>query len=272
MVPWPSVVPVSMPMTVLECQCTISVAVAKTHDCCVVTLAQKNMIMGTVKKEDRIKLHGFSGHDHRRLPLEAQRINVNLTRVSRHLKADIGLIDGTVGMQGNGPGGGFEIDLGISIASADVFAADAAMAFAMGFEPLEIGLLYYADREDLGVADLDRIAVDGPALASVQRGVQPHDAIDLQLQWFTQAQFGAFYAAKDLGFYEAHITHTLVNLQNISELHVSTNRRSVHHIFPHISCPRAQSSTLAPFRPSQASLLGCRYQLSAFAASRVVGL
>ena len=27
--------------------------------------------------------------------------------------------------------------------------------------------------------------------------------VDLQLQWFAQAQFGGFYAAKDLGFYEA---------------------------------------------------------------------
>ena len=41
---------VRMPSVVLECPCTISVAVAKTHDVCVVTLAQKNMIMGRCTK------------------------------------------------------------------------------------------------------------------------------------------------------------------------------------------------------------------------------
>ena len=38
---------VRMPKTVLDCPCTISVAIAKTHDAGVVTLAMKNMIMGT---------------------------------------------------------------------------------------------------------------------------------------------------------------------------------------------------------------------------------
>ncbi len=176
-------VPVRMPLTVLECPCIISVAVAKTHDCCVVTLAQKNLIMGTLKKEDRIAIHGFESHAERELPLEAQRVTVNLTRVSRHLRADVGVIDGTVGMQGNGPGGGFELDLGIAVASGDVFAADAVMAGAMGFEPLEIGLLSYADAEGLGVADLRRIRVVGPPLDAVRTRIRAHDTVDLQLQW-----------------------------------------------------------------------------------------
>ena len=59
---------VRMPKIVLECPCTISVAVAKTHDVCVVTLAQKNMIMGTIHKEDRIKMHGYPSHAQRILP------------------------------------------------------------------------------------------------------------------------------------------------------------------------------------------------------------
>ena len=35
--------------------------------------------------------------------------------------------------------------------------------------------------------------------------------IDLQLQWFAQAQFGGFYAAKDLGFYEAQGLDVTIN-------------------------------------------------------------
>ena len=47
---------VRMPRTVLDCPCTISIAIPKTHDTCVVTLALKNMIMGTIYQQDRVKM------------------------------------------------------------------------------------------------------------------------------------------------------------------------------------------------------------------------
>lgn len=174
---------VHMPETVLHCPCTISMAVAKTHDVCCVTLALKNMIMGTIRKEDRVKVHGFRSHDQRKLPDEAQRINVNLIRLARHLAPDIGVIDGTVGLQGNGPGGTDAVELGVAAAGVDVFAVDAVMAKVMGFEPLELGLLRYGHEHSMGVADLDVIEVVGSAIDEVQRTFKPHDAVELQLQW-----------------------------------------------------------------------------------------
>ena len=66
---------VHMPKTVLDCPCTISMAVAKTHDVTVVTLALKNMIMGTIRKEDRVKMHGFPTHGERLRPNESKRLN-----------------------------------------------------------------------------------------------------------------------------------------------------------------------------------------------------
>ena len=44
------------------------------------------------------------------------------------------------------------------------------------------------------------LAVGSIGSVSAQDELTP---VDLQLQWFAQAQFGGFYAAKDLGFYEA---------------------------------------------------------------------
>lgn len=136
---------VRMLKTVRECPCTISVAVAKTHDVCCVTLSQKNMIMGTICKEDRINMHGCCAHAERVSPNEAQRLNINLIRLSQYLRPDIGVIDGTVGLEGNGPMGTEAVDWGVAVASADVFAADAVTAAGMGFEPMELGLLHYAD-------------------------------------------------------------------------------------------------------------------------------
>jgi len=174
---------VRMPKTVLDCPCTISVAVAKTHDVCVVTLAQKNLIMGTLQKEDRIWMHGFPSHPDRILPDEAQVLNVNLMRLSRFLKADIGLVDGTVGLQGNGPGGTDVVDLGAAAASADVFAVDAVMSKAMGFEPMQLGLLHYADTLGMGVGDLEHIEVVGTPIEDVAQSFLPHETTEEQLKW-----------------------------------------------------------------------------------------
>ena len=178
-----SEVPVRMPKTVLDCPCTISVAVAKTHDTDVVTLALKNMIMGTLHKKDRIKMHGYYSHADRELPREAQIMNINLTRLSRHLSPDIGVIDGTVGLQGNGPGGTDAVDFGIAVAGTDVFAADAVTAKAMGFEPFDIGLFVYATELGYGVADLKRIEVRGTPIEDVVRRFKPHEKTALQFQW-----------------------------------------------------------------------------------------
>ena len=174
---------VRMPKIVLDCPCTISVAIAKTHDVCVVTLAQKNMIMGTLHKDDRIKMHGYPSHDERILPSEAQVLNVNLIRLAQYLKPDIGIIDGTEGLQGNGPGGTDVVELAAAASSADVFAVDSVMAKAMGFEPMELGLLHYADTLGYGVADLARIEVLGTPISQIAQSFKPHETTDKQLQW-----------------------------------------------------------------------------------------
>lgn len=174
---------VRMPKTVLDCPCTISVAIAKTHDVCVVTLALKNMIMGTIHKPDRVKMHGFQSHAERTLPAEAQTLNINLIRLARFLAPDIAVVDGTRGLQGNGPGGEDGVDLGVAAASIDVFAADAVIAKAMGFEPMELGLLHYGHQLGMGIADLNEIDVLETKIEAVRKVFKPHESTHLQMQW-----------------------------------------------------------------------------------------
>lgn len=174
---------VKMPKTILDHPCTISVAIAKTHDACLVTLALKNMIMGTICKPDRIKMHGYHTHKDRVLPVEAQTLNVNLARLARFLTPDIAVIDGTVGLEGNGPGGTEDVPLGVAAAGADVMATDAVMAKVMGFEPLDLGLYHYMHELGLGVADLEQIDVLGTEIDAVQRLFKPHETAALQAQW-----------------------------------------------------------------------------------------
>ena len=174
---------VHMPKTVLDCPCTISMAVAKTHDVTVVTLALKNMIMGTIRKEDRVKMHGFPTHGERLRPNESKRLNINLIRLAKYMAPDIGVIDGTVGLQGNGPGGTDAVDLGVAAASTDVFAVDAVMTKIMGFEPAEQGLLHYAGQLGMGVTDLDDIDILENAIESIATSFKSHKWIEQQRQW-----------------------------------------------------------------------------------------
>lgn len=185
---------VRMPAQVLDSACNISLAVAKTHDTCIVTLGLKNMIMGTLYGPDRILMHGFRTHDKRALSDEVRILNVNLARLARHLSPDITVIDGTRGLQGNGPGGTDGIDFGVVAASADVYAADAVMAKAMGFDPNRLAQFYYGNLLKLGVSDLDRIEVLGADLDAVTMSFKPHETTDQQWRW-SDDSLGRYLAA-----------------------------------------------------------------------------
>ena len=140
-------------------------------------------------------MHGYHSHADRVLPREAQTLNINLLRVSRHLRPDIAIVDGTVGLQGNGPGGTDSVPLGIAVVSGDVFAADAVTTKAMGFEPLEIGLFHYANELGYGTADLNEIDIVGPSVETVATSFKPHETAELQFQW--QEASPAEYLAAD---------------------------------------------------------------------------
>jgi uncharacterized protein (DUF362 family) len=76
--------------------------------------------------------------------------------------------------------------LGVAVASADVFSSDAVMCKAMGFEPMEMGLLNYAQTLGVGVADLDDIDVIGSSLEEITRSFLPHETTSQQLLWREQ--------------------------------------------------------------------------------------
>ncbi len=73
--------------------------------------------------------------------------------------------------------------LGVAAAGIDVYATDAVMAKCMGFEPMTLGLLAYANDLDLGVADLEKIDVLETGISDVARNFKPHETNELQLQW-----------------------------------------------------------------------------------------
>jgi len=150
----------------------VSVAVPKTHDTVILTASLKNMVVGAIRNPDKPAIH--QGY-----PV----INLNIAPLSRHLLPHLAVIDGYVGMEGDGPTQGEPVEHRVALAGTDPVAVDAVCAFLMGFSPEEIGYLQHAARLGLGEARLDRIEVVGGTLEEVRRRYRPHRTYRKQLRW-----------------------------------------------------------------------------------------
>ncbi len=110
-------------------------------------------------------------------------MNRNLVALSRLVKPHLSVVDGFLGMHREGPRHGTPIRLGTVIAGTDPVAVDAVAASVMGFDPLQIGYLRYAQAAGLGVANPEAIEIVGDPLASVVRRCVPHSNHAIQRHW-----------------------------------------------------------------------------------------
>ncbi len=84
-------------------------------------------------------------------------------------KADLTIVDGIIGMEGQGPHAGSPIEMNLIIAGTDTVAVDAVTCSIMGFDPMEIPAVRCAGIEELGEIDLKKIDVVGESVESVMR-------------------------------------------------------------------------------------------------------
>lgn len=149
----------------------VSVTRTKTHNNVVVTLGLKNVLVGTlVGPSEKKKIHQGS-----------KAINLTLAKMAQHVAPDLTVLDGTEGMQGNGPVSGDPIDSQITLASAHSIAADVIGLQAMGYRLDQVGYLRYAMA--LRQLTLDDIEVVGDQIEDVRIDFRPHDNIAEQLTW-----------------------------------------------------------------------------------------
>jgi uncharacterized protein (DUF362 family) len=187
----------------------ISISPPKTHDCVVVTAALKNMVMGSVVRKgnravnklfaigQRLRqsssvpfsgkmatwLGHLSGDDKMKVHQGHAVMNLNLYKMARVVPPQLSVIDGFQGMEGEGPADGEPVDLGIAIASTDFVAADSLAAALMGFEPKEIGYLFYCWQKGLGEIDISKMSIIGERVESCIRPFKPHPTHEAQLRW-----------------------------------------------------------------------------------------
>ena len=139
---------------VLEFDLVVSAAVMKTHMHTGVTLSVKNM-KGCLWRRSKVKLHmlpAVEGSDDKP-------IDVAIADMSSVLRADLAIIDGTVGMEGLGPSAGRAKRLDVVVVSTDPFAADAVACRLMGTEAERIPHLRIGAERGYGVIDPDCMCV-----------------------------------------------------------------------------------------------------------------
>lgn len=165
----------------------ISSAVMKTHDRAVTTLSLKNVAIGGLKKDpgsvwgrpetganDKVTSHGGPKNE---------AIHYNLFTLAKVARPHLSIIDGFLGMEGNGPANGTAVDHKIALASTDWLAADRVGVELMGFDFAKVGYLSFCARAGLGQADLKKIELLGEPLARHIRKYRPHDTIEQQYKW-----------------------------------------------------------------------------------------
>jgi uncharacterized protein (DUF362 family) len=151
----------------------ISAAKLKTHDTVVVTLSIKNLVMGSIYLKDKVLMH--QGY---------RQINLNIAELAHRLRPELAVIDGIVGMEGDGPIYGTPVDVGVVISSTDPLAADRVACEIMGVDFKKVGYLSYCAAYALGRAELEEIEIIGEPLEKFIRPFRLHSSVNEQYQWY----------------------------------------------------------------------------------------
>jgi len=143
---------ITVPRIVTE-SAIISAAKLKTHSSTQVTLGMKNMF-GFLPDKFKFKYH-------------SKDINKVIVDINSVLRPDLTVIDGFVGMEGEGPSQGDPIQMDTIIAGRDPVATDAVGARIMGFDPHSITHIRRANEKGLG--EIDDIEILGDGIEAVSR-------------------------------------------------------------------------------------------------------
>ena len=194
----------------------ISLAIPKTHNFAVATFGIKNMA-GLVLRQDMAMIHGMKGgievdapktfldmlppgtvsKARRILPnslinflftqyptyrKSVKMIHHNIVEIAKRTWPDLVVLDGYICMEGDGPVDGTAVEMKTAIASTDPVKADGIGARLIGFEPEEIGYLYYLqNKEKMGEYSLENLL--GDDINKIKRKFRRHGTYDIQSQW-----------------------------------------------------------------------------------------
>jgi uncharacterized protein (DUF362 family) len=154
-----------LPNTALRADLIVSLAKMKTHHWAGATLSMKNLfgvVPGSVYGWPKNELHQVG-------------IPESIVELNRIFRNTFAIVDGIVGMEGNGPIQGTPKPAGVLVMGSDLAAVDATCCRIMGIDPLLVEYLQMASERSLGVTDEAHVEQRGETIRSVRT---PFELID----------------------------------------------------------------------------------------------
>jgi uncharacterized protein (DUF362 family) len=168
-------------------QYLISAGKMKTHNCVLVTMSLKNILMGAPKNDyktqnDKFLMHSFStlNFNDKSFKLSLTKdmvLHYNLFQIAQEVFPDLGVVDAFVSMEGDGPIDGTPVETHLALASVDPLACDTLGTKIMGFDPTQIPYLSYMNEAGMGQGDLDKVNVIGANLNDCLFKFKPHSML-----------------------------------------------------------------------------------------------
>jgi uncharacterized protein (DUF362 family) len=146
-----------LPNTALRADLIVSLAKMKTHHWAGATLSMKNyfgLVPGAVYGWPKNELHHVG-------------IDRSIVELSRIFRRSFAIVDGIVGMEGNGPIQGTPKAAGVLVMGSDLPAVDATCCRIMGIDPGRVEYLRMAS-DKLGVTEDARIEQRGERIQAVR--------------------------------------------------------------------------------------------------------
>jgi uncharacterized protein (DUF362 family) len=159
-----------LPETVLDADVVISMPKMKTHHWAGVTLSLKNLF-GCLPS----RVYGWPKN-----VLHWAGIEASILDIAGAVRPRYAIVDGIVGMEGNGPIQGEPVQAGVLVFGDDPVATDVVTASLMGFDPTTVRYLVEAGRF-LGQAERERIVDAGEDPAGFVRAFKPPPAAGVSI-------------------------------------------------------------------------------------------
>jgi uncharacterized protein (DUF362 family) len=152
-----------LPNTALRADLVVSLAKMKTHHWAGATLSMKNffgLVPGSVYGWPKNELHNVDGG-----------IAKSVVELTRIFSRSFAIVDGIVGMEGNGPIHGTPKPVGVLVMGSDLPSVDATCCRIMGIDPAKVEYLgMAADR--LGIIEESRIEQRGEPIRGLRTDFQ----------------------------------------------------------------------------------------------------
>ncbi|MEW6607196.1 MAG: DUF362 domain-containing protein [bacterium] len=136
---------------VLDADLVINLPKLKTHGHMILTLGVKNLY-GCLSKHERIQWHLRAG-------INRDFFATMLVELYTLIQPGLTIVDGIVGMEGNGPSNGTRRNIGLIISGIDCLAIDTVICHLLNINSQQIYTIRVAKEKNIGKTSLDEINV-----------------------------------------------------------------------------------------------------------------